>query len=1105
MEADSAHNRYRSRILREMNANRDNPFNSPPSSTGSHGTVSPTMSSVFSEPDGESTRRLNEDIARIIGPTGGKIQVDLDAAHRKWPEFYGKPKANVEARHNHPAPKSTGSLRHKDAVSHKAIVQKYLSNMDDDSTDMTWQGSKRTRAEMQPRVEDNESDMSANMSKSPFRFDINADSFKFNPQQQMNRSPLSRGHARSASGNHKSARRCSYAANMDRRKSDFLAPPTQATPKQTTADNVPTNKSTPVTFNTIRSTFPSPATTDSPAQNGATSRSFFMPDISHLNDFISGNLRFNGAVKNGVPVFVKNGQVRDRIDTLPPNDHAEVDGLAIPEDEEKIFVSMDMIRNEICNLQEHDDLVQQHAVELENQVDHLQTELKRIKGRKSIDSALGSRTGSEPETAGEERYQTQKLKLESQVTSLQARLDQASTRLGINEVENNTLSLERDRALKKLSDACMQIGDLMDQLEIKGRELHETQDKLNATLEFTNQQEVFRQDKQSHEVRSADNKALQEENQTIRKEQETLQQEMESLRTDNNSLRREQESLINENRSLRANARSLMSENEELRQTTTNAKEDLEAARDEVEALQVELHTMEQEKSTLKEDNDSLVRHNEKYFNENKILRRENSGFERSIHDLHDENMQLKEEIEFLKQQLDHCRPLGKTDDFSVRLDKGVDDEETEENMTSAFFMPDITIDSTQNSRVLDFTPEPKKIQRQATPGRKAAEIQDTTEQTDRSVNELDHTVQSQQSSVAAEGRSKRRDSTHRAQDSTSQQKVSFSLPERLAASSKSKSAREKSSKASNTANKGSKRSISAQSTPKSSFKGASLPDLDPFQADDEGNMQSPEHTQTQTHSMVIDMKTKSKKESRTVHQETTNTTRNLTSQSQKSSKSTTKPSKDKSITVDLITQGGLDHTSTTDVKGNCPALTSDARRVLDSLAGHSCKNCIVCTRIKAHRGTITSVDIAEGKKRVKISRPVAPSDQYKTLGTAADDLTMRPSQPPGHALAKVIKGLEDELEHMKMEHAKMQARYDNHNPALAETKRKQLKTNIDANMNAQEVKNGQIYALYDVLEGQKQVGQDMSDEELDFTIFSITGLSVRDITDQLTWEGIQG
>ncbi|KAK2021285.1 hypothetical protein LX32DRAFT_263855 [Colletotrichum zoysiae] len=638
----------------------------------------------------------------------------------------------------------------------------------------------------------------------------------------------------------------------------------------------------------------------------------------------------------------------------------------------------------------------------------------------------------------------------------------------------------------------------MDKLDAQGKELHETQEKLNATLEITNQQEMVRHEKQTNSIRHTESKSVQADNHALRREQETLQRELDSLRADNNSLRREQESLISENRSLRANARSLMSENEELRQSAANAKEDVEAARDEVEALQVELHTMEQEKSTLKEDNDSLVRHNEKYFNENKILRRENSGFERSIHDLHDENMHLKEEIEFLKQQLDHCRPLGKTEDFSVRLDKEVGDDETEENMTSAFFVPDITIDSTQNSAVVDGTVEGKKIRKPATPGRKAIDMQDTTEQTDRSINELDNTFQSQQSSVAPEPPSKRRASTSRPQESTGQQKVSFSLPERSAASAKSKS-----SKTSNVANKGSKRSVSSHTTSKTSLKGDAVPDLDPFQTEDDTTMQSPEHTQT--HSMVIDMTTRSKKESRVVRQDSTNTTRNLTSQSLRTpSRSAVKPSQNKSVTIDLITQGGLENT-TTEMKGNCPALSSDARRVLDSLAQHSCKNCIVCTRIKGHRGTVTAADMAEGKKRVKVSRPVAPSDQYKQLGITSEDATMRPSQPPGNALAKVIKGLEDELEHMKMEHAKMQARYDRHNPALAESKRKQLKINIDANMNAREVKSAQIYALYDVLEGQKQVGQEMSEEELDMTVFSITGLSVRDITDQITWEGIQG
>ncbi|KAK5992552.1 hypothetical protein PT974_05965 [Cladobotryum mycophilum] len=166
METDTA-TRYRSRILREMNANRDNPFNSPPSSTGSHRAASPTLSSVFSDPEGESTRRLNEDIARVTAPR--KLPVNWEAAHRKWPEFYSMPQKNnlpifddnTDTRPMSAHPKENKPLTHTSAP----LITKFL---DDNTTQDAWEGSKRTRAEMQPRV-DNESDLSSILSKSPAR------------------------------------------------------------------------------------------------------------------------------------------------------------------------------------------------------------------------------------------------------------------------------------------------------------------------------------------------------------------------------------------------------------------------------------------------------------------------------------------------------------------------------------------------------------------------------------------------------------------------------------------------------------------------------------------------------------------------------------------------------------------------------------------------------------------------------------------------------------------------------------------------------------------------------------------------------------------------
>lgn len=412
MKPEASDTRYRSRILREMNANRENPFNSPPSSTGSHGTVSPTMSSVLSDPDGESTRRLNEDIARLTGQTGGKLQVNLEAAHRKWPEFYGMPK-NKAPTTSRGAPldhgKLTSALEAKENSAPR-YLSKYLDN-DDESTRDPWEGSKRTRSEMQPRV-DNESDLSSNVTKSPARMDLRPDMARF-AHQPRTRSPLSRAPQRHSSGGYPRAPdegvdRVDYARKSQR--SPSLSRREANAREQAPSQGGP-SKSTPANFNTIRKTFPSPQSADSPARNagGATAQSFFMPDISHLNDFVSGTLRFNGSYKNGVPVFVKHGKVQDHVDNYSPHNHAEVDGLAVPEDEEKIFVSMDMLRKEIEDLQDHDDMVQKHAMGLQAQIDQLQQDMGRFKSRKSVDSALGSRTGSEPETAAHEHLVHEKL------------------------------------------------------------------------------------------------------------------------------------------------------------------------------------------------------------------------------------------------------------------------------------------------------------------------------------------------------------------------------------------------------------------------------------------------------------------------------------------------------------------------------------------------------------------------------------------------------------------------------------------------------------------------------------------------------------------------
>lgn len=355
METDVAQ-RFRSRILREMHANRENPFNSPPSSTGSHGTVSPTMTSVFSDPDGESTRRLNEDIARVTGG-GRKLPVNWDAAHRKWPEYFSKPKKS-------PAGNDTKSLKEN----YNPPPFKFLQ---EDSTRDIWDGSKRKRADMQPRADD-ESDLSILLSKSP------AAALSLNNNRHL--SPISRSHARAPSEPAPLLQRRPSISEALERLRKASSSPKQPDQKLMSGANgsSPNGSSAKSSFTAVP---PSPNSIASP-DPGANARSFFMPDVSHLGDFVTGTLRFSGSMKNGVPIFVKQGRVHDKQESPAAAAHVAVDSVKVPQDEERIFVSMDMIRDEIISLQEHHEKVQEYALNMQQQVERLEAQLKE-KGQNS--------------------------------------------------------------------------------------------------------------------------------------------------------------------------------------------------------------------------------------------------------------------------------------------------------------------------------------------------------------------------------------------------------------------------------------------------------------------------------------------------------------------------------------------------------------------------------------------------------------------------------------------------------------------------------------------------------------------------------------------------
>ena len=160
------------------------------------------------------------------------------------------------------------------------------------------------------------------------------------------------------------------------------------------------------------------------------------------------------------------------------------------------------------------------------------------------------------------------------------------------------------------------------------------------------------------------------------------------------------------------------------------------------------------------------------------------------------------------------------------------------------------------------------------------------------------------------------------------------------------------------------------------------------------------------------------------------------------------------------------------------PEPSKGHKAMLQDLAHHNGDNCTVCKR--------DSDPSSPQDHIVTIAKPLAVSDRKSTHGTYEEEPTVRPSQPPGLALATVIKTIEDEIAHLKIQFSKYQALYNGQDPALGKRKRKSVQDKMQNLLQAIDVKSDQIYALYDVLEGQKQAGHEMNDHEVEITLQSV-------------------
>ncbi|RAL16014.1 uncharacterized protein BO97DRAFT_431754 [Aspergillus homomorphus CBS 101889] len=204
----------------------------------------------------------------------------------------------------------------------------------------------------------------------------------------------------------------------------------------------------------------------------------------------------------------------------------------------------------------------------------------------------------------------------------------------------------------------------------------------------------------------------------------------------------------------------------------------------------------------------------------------------------------------------------------------------------------------------------------------------------------------------------------------------------------------------------------------------------------------------------------------------------------------------------------------------NLAKLPEPAQRALDSATQHNSKNCTVCKRVMPGDTCDHTLET------VKVPKPVPVSERMPEPSVLNEEPTMRPAQSPEVALATVLKALEDELAHLKMQLVAYQGAYNKLDASLSKRQRKSLGEKIEKLLKDIDMKADQIYALYDVLEGQKQDGREMTEQEMEVTLQSIgidtgagrtgdvTATSVKsshkapepdfDDDDELPWEGFE-
>ncbi|KAJ9640461.1 hypothetical protein H2199_006000 [Coniosporium tulheliwenetii] len=837
-------------------------------------------------------------------------------------------------------------------------------------------------------------------------------------------------------------------------------PPTVTITAKTTRFGNPRSRQTSAALNSTSGT-PQRAAAATPAN--ATAQSFMLPDLPNLTELVSG------VYKDGTPVFSRSAKARSRFvsDPYPRRNgrgqpsYSALESIPVPADEKAILASLQLLKEKVAQLEQEKAESDKKIEDYENEVADLKAELSAQENMRRSDSALGA---SDAESGREKtNWRIEKMRLESSVHSLQTRLDRAERKVSVSEIATKRATQERDNLVTQLSTAFYTTEELKaekEALQSENEHLRNEVDELRSENEALRAELVQNAAYFEDETQQLQ-KRMERKDHGFQKENETLRAELARAHAQHDDETQQLARKELEARRQKAEYNKLKSENDRLKSQLAEAKAQREEEARRAKTQQAEFQgRLDQRDDTIRQFRDMPQE------DVNSTLRQENEGLRVQLAQLtvhHDDETQQWGQRSHSYERAAPTETGGdeaikETEIVKPKVQKRTGGRVGQDTQARIFDKIDLEVRNSQSVS----GPKPSRIEPPAQPRRQSrsksrdnarqpsvprqanvsrrdpvpASLAEPVVSQDLSDAESTTDLEIRPRSTLRTAREADNVTNDRLADETSAADLTYLSSinrdelakirrvleeERLATRRKATQTRQNQNDTVRSSaplpRKSSLKDMTSRSIPADEHIQQSAP------ADHDSNAESD-----------IDSQPSSDDEDASAPQPRQNTSNSILSHSAR------RPRSAPELTSAFI----------------LPDITLHQRKISVPAhhdAQHDRKNCTVC-----HRSDSAST------QPISIPTPIPVSDRMPD----DVDATMRPAQPPALALATVIKELQDELDHIKIQIATWETYLQDLDPSLGLRKRKTVQEQLDALLKAHDVRADQIYALHDVLEGQK-------------------------------------